>query len=53
MSHPLYQQGNNPWYPLKKRAGGSHGQSGCWNERHKSLLLLGIKPWSLVFQFRG
>jgi len=32
--------GEEPWYPLKRRLGGTHSWSGCGNEEKNSMLLL-------------
>jgi len=34
---PLYPRGKSPWYPLNRRLGEPHSQSGCGGEEKNSL----------------
>jgi hypothetical protein len=41
---PLNPQGNNPWYPLDRRLGGSQSRSEHGGEEKSSQLLPGLEP---------
>jgi len=41
---PLYSRGENPWYPLERRLGGTQSRSGSCGEEENSQPLPGLEP---------